>query len=522
MSTSDLMQITTNASDPVAITWSNCPSTIFDHLSKYLTQKHLQNLRLVNRYYNSFLIPHCYASIKVDVSSSNFIKKIPYGKHCKKIKLDARLCDTKSICKLFETCPNLTKFVIRCNEVEFCKLYGMILELWGNRVESLQFCKNPSNLVMENKWISLREAFQGAKKLRKVDLAYSSGVDFILKVIDPSSVNSLQLPLNIDSEVSTFLGCLPKFENLTSLDLSSYYCIEDYPVTPNLINPSTFLNLPHLTDLNLEIIVDAAFFPNNQLLEQVHQQKQKLLVSSNRLKLTNLKWVIRHSWHFSTSAENLSLIDNLNWSKLTQLNLYSIGQNLLTYIIRHCPNLENLQMSSALPLPIQTNDYPLLPLQKLRKLSCGSFSKEVVENSSMISALFPQVMYFCMLETNYGLRNKVQDPSAIPLLFPNLQIVWFLSHRVDFKSLICAPHPTNQLNWTQLALKYDHFKSEYSGDINLVLEKLPNLQTIIIWDRVFAKVFRKQLNLEGFKGNLYKGFYFNRNPFEYHNLVPVD
>jgi hypothetical protein len=457
------------------LNWNTIPAHVVINIADYLPSIFQMELRLVNKHWKSALNILAFQSLKKFNPKSMPLILQTYGPYVKVISGD--LVKNLSSSELKVLFPNLSYIKINLTEYNLHKSLN-ILKAFANNLQRLEVCSHLKADKLNSSVMPgvITSAITSLSTLNCLNFFLSRALNPPFPQFSLLNLTYLRVRFN-HSNFNKFMEEFKKLEKLESFKvIVSYYGKKASSNSGiELIAPSEFLIHDALKTLSFK---NHSYPIINQSSVNSYLNRELLKLFTNPLffNLNNFEWkLLWSSQRLSQPIFTQALPNTLIWANLIRICLSNVDEYLLTYIIKHCPNLVELVTNSPLALPNCENPVESKPLKKLKRLRITGFDKKLIDNEALISRIFPNIETLCAgLQFDQSLTNQAtSDTYYIPLLFPSLKFLILQGHKYELTRLITSYD--KELMWEELFIDIAHNNVNL---LDLLVDKLPNARLI--------------------------------------------
>jgi hypothetical protein len=459
----------------VSNNWSTIPKHIVINIGTRLPLLFQMELRSLNKHWKNSLNSLVFQS--TENFKPNYVQFLmeTYGSYVQIV--NSSFIQNYELSTLKQLCPNITHITL----ILSASTIDRSLELVQNFKDLTKLVIFSYIEFIEPYNSTLTNFIDAVNQLKSLTyLNFSSSDEFkhpLPKFSSLLNLKKLEVRSN-SNDLDTFLDEYNRLKNLKHINwIIEYYGNESISEDrEKILTPNALLTTSSMRSM---ILWNQSYSDDGDSIEDYFSKEFiKLLNNPNFNNLKSLEWMFLRSDNiFSNVLFSSELPNTQNWPNLAKLNLFSLDEYLLTYIIKHCPNLVELVTISPLTIPNCEDPLKLNPLSKVRRLLIGGFDMKSIDNETIIRYIFPSV---ATLNINLNLATHIDydtsmDAYYIPKLFPNLKFCILASPEYDLVNLI-NNYP-NDLNWEELFIEITYTNSHLFA---LLLDKLPKVRNVYL------------------------------------------
>jgi hypothetical protein len=452
--------------------WSNPPSHILAKIYHYSHDKFKPNLRLVNKHWSASVKSEFFYSLEgvEDKHIMNIVKK--YGNFVR--ELDSYRYESGHFEEYIQLIPLLQKFYLDLGS----KPINLLTQLntINKSIHSIELCCNSFNdlFIKDYEWDSIFQLISTIKDIEMLDFYIANTSIPSPNLLPKLPVDKFKLWTSSDTTLS-FMNLYKNIKHINNLDWTVRY-----PETQNTLIKRSAIPAPNqLLRSSLKYLRLWVYDYSDDKGPIEPHLASELLNTFKNTYFSNLRSLEWHFWWSPNQSASKIFHEpipthNIKWLNLTKISLFTIDEYLMTYIVQHCVNLEEMNFNSPLVLPNHDNPMSLSPLISLKKMLFGSLDLALIDNYSLINYLFPNVVTLNLyyIEKTY---EVTRDCYHIPFLFPKVNFIIFEVIEYEFDRLINEYEGI--LNWEELYLTIDSGNIDF---INPLIERLPKLKLLYI------------------------------------------
>ncbi|KXN68874.1 hypothetical protein CONCODRAFT_166170 [Conidiobolus coronatus NRRL 28638] len=455
--------------------WSAVPKHIIINIGAHLPLLFQMELRSLNKHWRSSLNDLAFQSI--ENVKPNFVQLMieTYGSYVQVV--NSSFIQNYELSTLKQLCPNITQITLILSASTLDRSLDLV-QNFKNLTKLVIFSYiefiGPYSLTLTN----FINAVNQLKSLTYLNFSSSDEFEHPLpKFSSLQNLKKLEIRSN-SNDLDTFLAEYNELKSLKHVNwIIEYYGNESVSKDrEKILTPNTLLTTSSMRSV---IVWNHSYSDDGEPIEDYFSKEFiKLVNNPNFNNLTSLEWMFLRSDNIlSNILFDSELPKTQNWLNLTKLNLFSLDEYLLAYIIRHCPNLVELVTTSPLTIPNCEDPLKLNPLSKVRRLLIGGFSKKSIDNEEIIRHLLPSI---ATLNINLNFATHIDNDTSmdayyIPILFPNLKFCILASPEYDLVNLI-NNYP-GKLNWEELFIEITYANSHL---LDFLLDKLPKIKNVYL------------------------------------------